>query len=75
MRREVARAFVDFAAARCVTVGSVLFFWYSSGTAAIRIMTVGPVCFMAKPTIRAVRELHEPAIGDAADLAQRLSGA
>jgi hypothetical protein len=73
-RWEVAYTAVDFTAALCFTVGSVMFFWNSLETAAIWFFTVGSVCFMAKPTIRFVRELHMLAIGDEKDLAQRLGG-
>mgnify|MGYP006295122267 CR=1 FL=1 len=73
-RWVVAYTFVDFTAALRFTAGSVMFFRNSLGTAAIWLFTVGPVFFMAKPTIRLVRELHMPAIGNEKDLAQRLGG-
>jgi uncharacterized membrane protein YhfC len=71
---EIAYTCVDFGAALCFTVGSVLFFWKQYETAAIWFFTVGSVLFMAKPGIRLIRELHLLAMGDDDDLARRLRG-
>ena len=68
---ELVYTFVDFAAALCFTIGSVMFFWDSLMTTATWFFTVGSVFFMAKPTLRLVRELKLAAMGDADDLADR----
>jgi len=68
---ELAYTLVDFGAAICFTIGSVLFFWNSLETAAIWLFTVGSVLFLAKPTIRLVRELTLLRMGDYEELAER----
>lgn len=71
---ELAHTAVDFSAAMCFLVGSILFFWQSLETAAIWFFVVGSVLFAVKPTLRLVRELKLAAMGDADDLADRLGG-
>ncbi|MDW4498594.1 YrhK family protein [Sulfitobacter sp. D35] len=71
---EIAYTVVDFTAALLFLVGSVMFLsedWQTVGT---WLFIVGSCCFMAKPTIRLVRELKLAAIGDTEDLAKRLNG-
>ena len=69
---ELVYTFVDFAAALCFTIGSVMFFWNALETAAIWFFTIGSVLFFAKPTIRLWRELLLLRRGDYEDLAERL---
>lgn len=68
---ELAYTLVDFGAALCFVVGSVMFFsedWQTPGT---WLFLVGSVLFAAKPTLRLVREVKLAALGDAEDLAKR----
>jgi len=55
---EIAHTAVDFAAALCFLVGSVLFFWQSLETAAIWLFVVGSMFFFLKPAIRLTREIQ-----------------
>lgn len=68
---ELVYTAVDFGAALCFTIGSVMFFWDSLMTPATWFFTIGSVLFMAKPTLRLVRELKLAAMGDSKDLAER----
>ncbi|EPX79601.1 YrhK family protein [Salipiger mucosus] len=68
---ELAHTSVDFGAAFCFTVGSVLFFWKSLETQAIWLFTVGSVLFMAKPSLRLAREIKLLRMGRYEDLAER----
>ena len=71
---EITYTFVDFAAALCFVVGSVMFFsedWQTFGT---WLFLIGSICFALKPTLRLIRELKLAAIGDDKDLAQRFKG-
>lgn len=68
---ELLYTVVDFSAALCFTIGSVMFFWDSLMTTATWFFTVGSVFFMAKPTLRLIREVKLAAMGDADDLADR----
>lgn len=54
---EIVYTFVDFSAAVCFTIGSVLFFWKQFETPAIWLFTVGSLLFMAKPSLRLAREI------------------
>ena len=69
---EIVYTCVDFGAALCFTVGSVLFFWKQYETAAIWLFTIGSVLFMAKPTIRLVREIKLYHMGKMDKLADRV---
>ncbi len=69
---EIAYTLVDFGAALCFIIGSVMFFWNALETAAIWFFTIGSVLFFAKPTIRLWRELLLLRRGDYEDLAERL---
>lgn len=62
---------VDFGAAICFVVGSVLFFSPASQTAATWFFLVGSILFAAKPTLRLVRELHYLKLGKIETLARR----
>lgn len=69
---EIAYTLVDFGAAVCFTIGSVLFFWKAYEPTAIWLFTIGSLLFLAKPTIRLVREVTLYEKGDYADLAKRV---
>ena len=68
---EIAYTAVDFSAAACFVVGSVLFFRESLQTAGTWLFLIGSILFAAKPTIRLLREIKLAAIGDYEDLEQR----
>ena len=68
---EIVYTFVDFGAAICFVVGSVMFFseaWMRPGT---WLFLIGSILFAAKPSIRLIRELRLMSEGRAADLAER----
>ena len=69
---EIAYTTVDFAAALCFVVGSVMFFseaWVYPGT---WLFLVGSVFFALKPTIRLVREFRYLSHGEIDRLAEKL---
>lgn len=68
---EVWYTVVDFAAALCFIVGSVLFFDEDTATTATWMFLSGSLCFALKPTLRLVRELRLLKMGDTARLAER----
>ncbi|KAB2543364.1 hypothetical protein AL035_02605 [Salipiger aestuarii] len=68
---EIAHTLVDFAAAVCFTIGSVLFFWKQYETQAIWFFTIGSLCFMAKPTLKLAREIKLYRMGKIDSLANR----
>lgn len=68
---EVWYTTVDFAAALSFVVGSVLFFWESTQTAATWLFLIGSFCFALKPTIRLLRELKFLEMGKLDRLAER----
>ncbi|SNR24870.1 YrhK family protein [Puniceibacterium sediminis] len=68
---EIAHTSVDFSAAACFLIGSVLFLWPAYETAAIWLFIIGSVFFMAKPTLRLLRELHLYRMGKLDTLAKR----
>ena len=70
-RYEIAYTLVDFGAALCFVVGSVMFFseaWQVFGT---WLFLLGSILFAAKPTLRLLREIHLYRLGDMQDLARR----
>ncbi|WP_102226218.1 YrhK family protein [Acidimangrovimonas sediminis] len=71
---EVIYTFVDFSAAAMFFVGSILFFWKSTETAAIWLFIVGSAFFGLKPTIRLWREVRMARLGKLQTLAERLNG-
>ncbi|WP_417719497.1 YrhK family protein [Salipiger sp.] len=71
-RFELVHTFVDFAAALCFTIGSVLFFWKQFEVQAIWLFTVGSLFFMAKPTLRLAREIKLYRMGKLDRLAERV---
>lgn len=70
---EIVYTVIDFSAAACFLVGSVMFLYPAYETPAIWLFIVGSLLFAAKPTLRLVRELKLAAIGDTEDLAERLN--
>ena len=68
---EIAHTAVDFAAAVCFTIGSILFFWKQYETQAIWLFTIGSVFFMAKPSLRLAREVKLYRLGKLERLADR----
>ena len=71
-RFELAYTVVDFTAALCFLVGSVLFFSEESQYTATWLFVVGSVFFALKPTLRLWREVKLYRMGYVDDLAQRL---
>lgn len=70
---EIAYTFVDFGAAFCFVVGSIMFFseaWMTPGT---WLFLIGSILFALKPTLRLVREIQLYRMGDTDDLAHRLN--
>lgn len=70
---EMAFTIVDFLAAILFTVGSVLFFWANWLPVATWCFVLGSVCFLLKPTIRLIREVHFLSVGDVDEVADKLS--
>lgn len=68
---ELAYTAVDFAAATCFIIGSVMFFFDDWETAGTWMFLAGSILFATKPTMRFVRELRLAARGDEEDLAER----
>ncbi|HSP36522.1 MAG TPA: YrhK family protein [Frankiaceae bacterium] len=57
-RYQVVRTGVDFGAALCFVVGSVLFFFEKTTVTATWFFLVGSILFAVKPTIDMVRSMH-----------------
>ncbi len=71
---ELLHTLIDFSAAICFLIGSVMFFytaWLVPGT---WLFVIGSLLFAAKPTTRIVRELRLLAKGDVADIARTRDG-
>ncbi|RSK32706.1 hypothetical protein EJA01_10220 [Rhodovulum iodosum] len=68
---EIAHTVVDFAAALCFLVGSILFFWDAAETPAIWLFVLGSVFFFLKPAIRLMREIQLYRMGRLDRLAAR----
>ncbi|MDF0602666.1 YrhK family protein [Psychromarinibacter sp. C21-152] len=71
---ELVYTCVDFSAAVCFFVGSVLFFWQETETAAIWLFVVGSLLFAAKPSLRLAREIKLARMGKLETLAERMEG-
>lgn len=69
---EIAHTCVDFGAAMCFLVGSVMFFWESWMFTATWFFVIGSVLFAAKPTLRLWREVRLYRMGRDRELAGRL---
>jgi hypothetical protein len=63
---------VDFGAALCFVVGSVMFFYESLMTPATWLFVIGSVLFTIKPALRQIRELKPNSTSDAKIVAPRL---
>ena len=70
-RVELAHTFVDFGAAICFLVGSVMFFSDAWQVPATWFFTVGSVLFCVKPTLRLWREVRLYRMGRTDRLARR----
>ncbi len=57
-RYQVVRTAVDFGAALCFVIGSVLFFFAATARAADWLFLAGSILFAVKPTIDMIRSLH-----------------
>lgn len=68
---ELLHTMADFIAAFSFLVGSILFLWQATETAAIWLFIVGSVFFCLKPTLKLIREVRLASIGDEEDLAAR----
>lgn len=71
---ELVYTLVDFSAALCFVLGSLLFFWNRFETPAIWLFLIGSVLFAAKPSIRLAREIKLMRMGDLDSLARREQG-
>ncbi len=69
---ELAYTCVDFGAALCFILGSVMFFSDALFTPATWLFLIGSVLFAVKPTLRLIREIKLISMGDAKDVASRL---
>lgn len=65
---------VDFSAAMCFVVGSVMYLFDAWARVGTYLFIVGSVLFAAKPTLRLIREIKLAAMGDIDTLAGRDSG-
>lgn len=72
---EIAHTCVDFTAAICFLIGSILFFWKAYETAAIWLFVIGSVFFCMKPTLRLAREIHLWRMGKVDELARQIGEA
>ena len=70
-RYEIAHTAVDFIASISFFAGSILFLWPAYENAAIWLFILGSVFFMAKPTLRLIREVHLYRMNKIDTLAQR----
>ena len=68
---EIAHTAVDFAAAICFLIGSILFLWAAYETQAIWLFIVGSGFFCMKPTLRLAREVQLWRMGRIDTLAAR----
>jgi hypothetical protein len=73
-RYQVVRTGVDFGAAVCFVIGSVLFFFESTTVTATWFFLVGSVLFAVKPTIDMVRSVHLQRLPPSGDTSSRSSG-
>ncbi|PJE30303.1 YrhK-like protein [Pseudooceanicola antarcticus] len=71
---EIVYTLVDFMAAICFIIGSVMFFYDSLMRAGTWLFLVGSFLFAAKPTLRLAREIKLWRMGKQETLAERLHG-
>ena len=57
-RYQIVRIVVDFGAASCFVVGSVLFLFSNSALIAASFFLIGSIMFAFKPTIDLIRAFH-----------------
>ena len=69
---EIAHTMVDFAAAFCFIVGSIMFFWQAWTYTATWFFTIGSFLFAMKPTLKLWREIRLYRTGQTETLADRL---
>lgn len=69
---EIAHTAVDFSAAFCFVVGSVMFFYDSLQIPATWFFAIGSVLFAMKPTLKLWREIKLYRMGKTETLAHRL---
>lgn len=69
---ELAYTLVDFSAAVCFIIGSVMFFYEAWQTPGTWLFVIGSILFAVKPTLRLAREVKYLSMGDVDDLADRL---
>lgn len=68
---ELVYTVIDFSAAVCFVIGSVMFFSEAWQTPATWLFLIGSILFACKPTLRLVRELRLVAAGKDDALAER----
>lgn len=68
---EIAHTFVDFVAAICFLVGSILFFSEDTQYSATWLFVIGSMFFCLKPTLRLAREIQLWRMGRLETLARR----
>ncbi|MGR3749515.1 MULTISPECIES: YrhK family protein [unclassified Paracoccus (in: a-proteobacteria)] len=71
-RFEIAHTVVDFMAALCFIIGSIMFFSDAWMTPATWFFTIGSVFFAMKPTLKLWREIRLYRMGKTETLADRL---
>lgn len=71
-RFEIAYTFIDFSAAVCFVIGSIMFFYPAWEIPGVWMFLVGSILFGVKPTLRLIREIRLVALGDAQDVADKL---
>ena len=71
-RFELAHTAVDFSAAVCFIIGSVMFFFEAWTYTATWYFTVGSVFFAMKPTLKLWREVRLYRMGQTDALARRI---
>lgn len=69
---EIAHTAVDFLAAICFLVGSILFFSDSTQYPATWLFVIGSLFFCLKPSLRLAREIHLWRMGRMEVLARRV---
>lgn len=71
-RFEIAHTIVDFGAALCFIIGSIMFFSDDWQTPATWFFTIGSFLFAAKPTLKLWREIKLYRMGKTEKLADRI---
>ncbi|MDB6176059.1 YrhK family protein [Paracoccus sp. Z330] len=71
-RFEIAHTVVDFTAALCFIIGSIMFFYEAWQIPATWFFTIGSVFFALKPSLRLWREIKLYRMGKLSELSDRL---